>query len=284
MEEEQQQKKSIYEDIPESRPVVLYVRGRYNRNQGTNIFVVGGVGLGKSSQCQRLGELIQQDNLEKNLKIWIVNSFEELCLAVQQAKPGDIIIIEEVSVLFSSRRSMSGDNVGMGFVYDTIRSKRLCLISNCPVWNSVDSHMRSMGNVLIVAFHIDREEGVVLSKLYKLDPNPVSGRIYTPRMKYKGELVDYIYTRMPNLDIWKEYELTKKEKFDELIQEQLFKARKRKEKAKSERKLDKEEIIEDVRQNINKSSIELAKSNDVSERTIQRIRRDLGGKPKTTKK
>ncbi len=216
-----------YDKMKEADVVVRYIKSRFVRGKGTNIFIIGLSGTGKSSASQRIGELVIEARPKENLKMFIVDSLLKLIEAVKQTKLGDIIVIEEVSVLFPSRRAMGGENVAVGKIFDTIRKKKVCLISNCPLWHSVDKHMRSMGDIMIQTLNINRRKGVVISKFFRLQTHPATSKTYTHTMTRDGFDVALMITRMPNLVRWNEYEADKdkfiEEMYEELKQKQLKK-------------------------------------------------------------
>lgn len=226
--------KKTFDNVPEADIVVNYISSRFKKGLGTTIYIIGLSGTGKSSSSQRIGELLIETRPEENLKMFIVDSLLELIEAIQQSKQGDIIIIEEVSVLFPSRRAMGSENLAIGKILDTIRKKRLCLISNAPIWTSIDKHMRSMGHVLIQTLNILKGQEVVISKFYRLQTNPASGKTYTHTMTRKGKDVQLMITRMPNTDRWSKYESKKDAFMDELYQDLKHKQIKKKEKKDKE--------------------------------------------------
>jgi len=219
-----------FDEMPEADVVVNGVNTRLKKGLNTNIFIIGLSGTGKSSTSLRLGELISQSR-KKEPSITVVDNLKELVGTVRKSRVGDVIIIEEVSVLFSSRRAMTGSNVNIGRVLDTCRKKELTIISNAPIWKSIDSHMRSMGHVMIETLRINKSEGVVVSKFFKLQTNPGSGKTYTHTMTRDGAEVARMFTRMPSKERWDEYE-SKKDKFmddlyKDLENEELAKERKK---------------------------------------------------------
>lgn len=206
-----------YSKIPESDVIVDRIIERFNKGLNTNLYIIGLSGTGKSSTSIRLGELIDIE-FKKNLKISIVDSLLELIRAIRNSKEGDIIIIEEVSVLFPSRRAMAADNVSIGKVLDTCRKKRLIIISNAPIWGSIDSHMRAMGHFLIETLRINKTQNVVVSKFHRLQTNPLSGKTYRHTLQRGGRDVSRMFTKMPSKEKWDSYEQQKDIFMDELYQ------------------------------------------------------------------
>ena len=207
-----------FSQLPESDVIVNEVMSRFNKGLGTNIFVIGLSGTGKSSTCIRETELIQEAHAKegRKIKITIVDDLVSLIEAVRNSNLGDAIIPEEASVLFPSRRSMSGENVAVNKIFDTVRKKQLVIIANAPILGSIDSHMRALGHIMIETLRIYKTQKVVVSKTLKMQTNPRSGKTYFHRFQRKGREVHRIYTRMPNLELWKKYEKDKDTFMDEL--------------------------------------------------------------------
>lgn len=218
-----------YSTIPECDVVVKYINKRYKTGLNTNIYVIGLSGTGKSSTSQRLSEKIIEDR-EKDYEVRIVDSFLHLLKAVITSKSGDIIIIEEVSVLFPSKRAMAEENVNVGKVLDTCRKRNLCIISNAPLWPSIDSHMRAMGHILIETLKIVMKHQIVVSKFHRLQTNPLTGKTYRHTMQRSGRDINRLFTKKPNEEKWEEYETNKDKFMDELYKQMEFKQKKKKEK------------------------------------------------------
>ncbi len=154
----------------------------------------------------------------------MVDSHLGLVEFVKNAKMGDDCILEEISVLYPSRRSMSNDSVGVSQIFDIIRKKRLVIYANTPMALAADKNIRSSANAMVQTYKIIKQEQVVLSRFWKLQPNFLSGKIYMHGFKKRGKKVDFMYTKMPDKDSWKEYELRKDNFIDETYDKLLRKA------------------------------------------------------------
>jgi len=206
-----------FSKIPESDVVIQFVNRRlYKKGLGSNIFIIGTPGSGKSSQSLRLAEIIKKERDQVNLedgkrecKIFLVDTLLDLIKAMRESISGDLIIIEEASVLFPSRRAMSKENVAIGRILDTCRKKELTLISNAPVWTSIESSMRVHGNLLIESLGVLKSERVVVSRIFRLQTNVKMGKTYLHTLEREGRDVERIYTRMPSKKLWEDYEKSK---------------------------------------------------------------------------
>jgi len=222
-----------YSKMPEADVVVNYITARYYKGLYTLVLISGLPGSGKSSSCIRLGELVSEKLLGKNIinADNIIDSLLDLVSFTDKANPNEVNIgiIEEISVLFPSRRAMASDNVAIGKILDTCRKKKIILLANAPIWTSVDSHIRVLGNLYIETLKILKEAKVVICKPLRLQANPSNGKIYWHWLRRKGRKVQRIFTRQPNPETWKEYEERKDKFMEELYDELKFKATKKKE-------------------------------------------------------
>ncbi len=238
------QKEIDYSQLPESDVVVNNVYDRYKKGLYTLILITGLPGTGKSScsirQCELISNKIHGKNEIKSSDI--VDSFLSFLKRLRQVKkPGECIDIEEVSVLFPSRRAMASDNVEIGRVLDTCRKKQVILIANAPIFPSIDSHIRAMAHILIQTEKINKTQEVVISRVWRIQTNPHSGKIYRHTLKRNGRDVNMIITKKPNSKVWEEYEDNKDKFLDELYKNLEHSAKKKKE--KQEKEINKGKII-----------------------------------------
>jgi len=207
-------------ESPESDLIVNYIMSRYNKGLYTLVLTAGLPGTGKSSVGQRLKQLLHEQMGGESKVEHIVDNLLDLVKFVKNASPDkeepDICVVEEISVLFPSRRAMSGDNVDIARILDTCRKKKVILIANAPLWNSVDSHIRAMANVFLQTIRIYRDVEIVYCKCYKLQTNPQSGKTYTHSFKRDNKDVSRCYFRKPNKELWEQYE-NRKDSFLDMI-------------------------------------------------------------------
>lgn len=279
-----------FSELPESDLVVARINKRFKQGLGTNIYVIGLSGTGKSSTSQRISELVKESRDNKP-NTFLVDSLLDLLKAIRATHIGDIIIIEEVSVLFSSRRSMAGENVAVSKIFDTIRKRQLTIISNAPLWNSIDSHMRAMAHLLIETLKINKTQKVVISKFHELQTNPSSGKTYRHTMRREGFDVSRMFTNMPDLDRWDEYERNKEKFMRELYRDLEHKEKQKKEKKMKEmdvkpkiKELTDQELY--VHQHVNflkEKKCEVAKQLNVSSPRITEILKNINKKTEIPK-
>ena len=220
-----------YSKLPEADVVVKYITSRYKKGLYTLVLYAGLPGSGKSSSCIRLAELVSLKLTGENkiTSLNIIDSLLDLVAFVGKAREDEvnICIVEEVSVLFPSRRAMAQDNVAIGKILDTCRKKKVILLANAPIWTSIDSHMRVLGNIYIETLKIVKAYKIVVCKPLRLQANPSNGKVYWHWLRRKGKKVHRIFTRQPNAQTWKDYE-TRKDKFmNDLYDELKFRANKK---------------------------------------------------------
>lgn len=215
-------KRLDFKNMEESTVIIDHVMTRYRSGLYTFILTTGLPGTGKSSKQQRLGELILARLKRRELKVDdIVDSLLEFVRRLRKVRrPGEVIVIEEMSVLFPSRRAMSRDNVDIARILDTVRKKQVILLANAPLYNAIDSHVRAMANVLTETLKINKTKKVVIYKGWRLQTNPGSGKTYRHTFQRGGRDVKRMFTRQPNKEVWIMYEY-KKDKFMDKIYERI---------------------------------------------------------------
>ena len=118
-----------YKELPEADVIINYIKRRRKRGLYTLILTTGLPGTGKSSIDIRLAELISLELTGKNI-ITEVNIIDDVLALIKFLKNANekevsIGVIEEISVLFPSRRAMSHDNVVVGKLLDTAKALRM---------------------------------------------------------------------------------------------------------------------------------------------------------------
>jgi nucleoside-triphosphatase THEP1 len=197
---------------PESDLIINHIAYRKRKGLYSLVLINGMPGTGKSSTCQRLAELVSIKLYGENkiTKHNFVDSLLKLLEAIQNPqKNNKIIIIEEVSVLFSSRRSMSGENVSIGKILDTARKKELIIFANAPVFPTIDTNIRSMCNILLQTLKVIKTSGIVVSKAWRVQTDPHTGKSYRHRFIRGDKDVSLFYTKRGNKQVWQDYEETK---------------------------------------------------------------------------
>lgn len=217
---------------PEADLLINHIVDRRRKGLYNLILVHGLPGTGKSSTCFRVVELVRDKYKDTEVLFRIIKSELDLVKFALDSKEDWICIgiVEETSVLFPSRRAMAGANVNAMAILDTIRKKKAIILANAPLWTSVDSHIRLMANAYVETMKIYKQVGVVISKFFRLQTNVMQGKTYFHAFQRDEKEVNRMYTKMPNLDAWKQYEIEKDEFMENLYTKIKKKAEKREEK------------------------------------------------------
>ena len=209
-----------WDKYEEGGAIIKYIRGRYKKGILSVVLVFGAAGVGKSWLSMRLGEKLSEKikcNFDSSN---IVDNLRDVIGFVRN-NSNSILIIEESSILFPSRRSMGNENVYFNKILDSCRKKRIILIMNYPVLNSIDSHILKMSCLSIEAKRIYVGDGVIKCRPLKLQTNFSSGKIYRHYLiDGVGDEVNQSYFRKPSDGLTKPYEKDK-DKFLEDLYEDL---------------------------------------------------------------
>jgi len=264
-----------------------FVYKRKKKGLYTLVFVAGLPGSGKSYSCIRLGEIITKmltgENKFKHHNVF--DNFVNLVQFVKGANPNEVNVgvIEEASVLFPSRRAMARENVDVNRVLDTARKKQVVLLANAPLWPSIDSHMRSLGNFYLETLAINKRDNKVIAKPLILQTNPRSGKTYYHRPTVNGREVHRTWIGKPDEAIIEKYEDRKNKFLDKIYEKAIYrKQKKNKELQKEMEKLrnqekgihnelteKQKEVLELWRRGITKQK-EVAKRAEVTQSSISR--------------
>jgi hypothetical protein len=212
-------KQEIIEKIPEAGAILQFVLARHRKGVLNVIKVIGLSGTGKSYASLRIAELLSKE-IDGEINITVANTVDnllDLIRFIKKAdKPGRIVIIEEAEVLFPSRRAMSGDNIDIIKIFDTIRKKKMIVILNYPLNKSIDGHIEALCNLQLETMSLNKSTGICILKPMILQTNPATGKTYLHRLKNNGNSVHRAYTLTPTEKLCNEYEAKKNKFIDEL--------------------------------------------------------------------
>jgi len=212
-----------YDELPEADVIINYIKNRKKKGLYTLTLTTGLPGTGKSSIDMRLAELTSIELAGKNIitEANVIDDILGLIKFIKDANENEVCIgiIEEISVLFPSKRAMSHDNVVVGKLLDTARKKQIILFANAPIFPSIDKHMRSLGNIYVETLRINRTAKVVIAKALRMQTNPGSGKTYFHWLKRSRKEVHRIFVRKPSSEVWKSYEVRKDRFLDELYED-----------------------------------------------------------------
>jgi|SRR6056297_1282672 len=238
----------IKEKIPEGRGIINSIIHRWKNGKLVVVAVNGDPGTGKSWLCMRAAELIyERIGYGKLENKHVIKSDIELLERLLNSERGTVLIIEEASVLFNSRRATSGENVTFSAILDTCRKKGIILFMNFPFSDMLDKHGRNMTSHSIEAKSLHKEAGMCLCRVLKHQYNDKIKKMYRKYLKVKvGNKtikVSKVWFGPPeNKEVTEQYEINKDAFLKELYEERLYAAEKKKKKKEVEsQKKDKSE-------------------------------------------
>lgn len=198
-----------FSKIKEAGIIRTQILHQQRRGRMNVIHVIGLPGTGKSWACLRLAELLSDDLHGQNdiTARNVVNSLLGLLKFIRAIKKdGEIVICEEIGVWLSSRRSMAAENVDAGYVWDTLRKKRVIVIANNPIGKDVDKKLVSLSSLSIQTLSLNKKEGVCILKPLRLQTNPSSGKTYLHRLLDNGAEVHRCWVGKPQKELTDAYE------------------------------------------------------------------------------
>lgn len=223
-----------FSKLEESEAIISHIHNRYRKGLLTVVKVIGLPGMGKSYCCMRLAELISirihGENIMK--REYIADSLLDIIKILRSTKKrGMPLVVEEISVLFPSRRHMTQENVAAGKIWDTMRKKGMVVIMNCPLSKDVDKKITALSNIQIETLRVNKRKGICVIKPMRLQANPSTSKIYHHRLIDKhGMEVHRSFVRKPSDKLCEEYEKMKDSFLDE-----LYKSLQSKEEQKAEK-------------------------------------------------
>lgn len=212
-----------WDKLEEGKTVVSFIKRRWERGQLVLVKLLGLSGMGKSYASIRLGELLAKQIHGDNYKIErrnIIKNLLDLIRFIKNVKHiGEIMVIEEMSVLFPSRRAMSGINVDANAIIDTVRKKGIIMLCNYPLNKTVDSHIEAMCCLQIVTMQLNKALGICIAYPLRLQTNPAIPKTYFHKLlDNEGNEIDYVFFKMPSQELIKPYEQEKDKLMDELYE------------------------------------------------------------------
>lgn len=220
------------EKIPESDVIIRYIVDRFKKGRYTLIALIGDPGSGKTSAGLRLKQLVDEKihGESKLSKDSISTSQVDFFKFVHESKPGDSEVIDEIGVLFPSRRSMSSGNLDAAHVLDTCRKKKLIIFSNAPMYKGIDLSIRGHVRIIIETLKINKKKKIIIFKALKVRTNPLSGKPYYRNFTRGGFDIKRFYVKFVDGKIWEDYENRKDDFMANLYKKAKLQAIKKEEK------------------------------------------------------
>lgn len=205
--------------IKEAGAIRYEILNQQRKGKMNVIHVIGLPGTGKSWACLRIAELLSEDLHGKNeiTAKNIVDSLLGLLKFIRGVKKdGEIVVCEEIGVWLSSRRAMTAENVDAGYVWDTLRKKRIIVICNNPISKDVDKKLIALSSMQIQTLALNKRLGMCLLKALRLQTNPDTAKTYRHRLHYNGYEIHRCWVGKPSKQLTEDYEKAKDTFMDEL--------------------------------------------------------------------
>lgn len=213
--EEKPKKKATPE---ESTLLINWMTNRIRRGLGANMLIIGSPGSAKSYNCLRMAELMYIHHFKEpldNVDFMVDNVADVFRLVRNVKRPGEPLIIEEMSVLAGSRRSMSRSNVAIMQLLDIVRKKQIILMMNAPTIQSIDKHTIRMSHMLLESLRLNKSRGFAVLKPLLLQLGS-QGKTYMHYPVQNERQIQRVVLHKPSEHLCNLYE-TKKEKFQDGI-------------------------------------------------------------------
>jgi hypothetical protein len=213
---------AVEDDGLQLKFLIDYVVKRLKKRLGIIMIYTGGTGLGKSTAGLSFAETWYEYWF--NEKFPISHVTQDLMHAIMKVKdfkrPGEVIIIEEMSTLIGSRESSTQANRVFNQFLDTCRLKQAIIIGNAPHLNSLDKHFRRMCQVQIEMLGINFRKKLVFGQPKWF--NPVQWReepYHNSFFDKDGNIIDYCTFKKPERELMDEYDKFKQVNFERLMEE-----------------------------------------------------------------
>ncbi len=219
--------------IKEAGAIRYEILNHQKKGKMNVLHIIGLPGTGKSWACLRLAELLSEDLHGKNeiTSRNVVDSLLGLLKFIRSVKKdGEIVVCEEIGVWLSSRRAMTAENVDAGYVWDTLRKKRIIVLCNNPISKDVDKKLIALSSMQIQTLALNKKLGMCLLKPLRLQTNPDTAKTYRHRLHYKGFEIHRCWIGKPSKKLTDDYETGKDTFMDELYERLERKHEQKKEK------------------------------------------------------
>jgi ABC-type dipeptide/oligopeptide/nickel transport system ATPase component len=262
--------------------IIQDIRNRlihYNKNW--LCMIIGETGSGKSYCALRIAELINPDFPKDASKVYF--SVKELIEDMQAGvlKKGDVAILDETGVSFSSRKWWSVENRNFGFLLQAVRHRNFAIIFCLPSSTMMDKAGRLLMHTVIQTQYIDRHKKVVITKWKNSRWDDIMGKMWYQYVRVKtpdGRIVRV--TKMaihrPSEDLVDNYEAKKKAFTQALMDTAKEKIGQSEEDERLSRNkvYIKQAVISDIKEGRLRTG-EIAKKNNTSSVYVSMIRRKM---------
>jgi hypothetical protein len=183
----------------------------YKKNANFILLVTGAPGTGKSYFCMALGRIITRLKFNINNMYFSSRNFMK---DLEKINKGDVIVLEECGVNFSSRKWQSEGNIALGMVLQTIRFKNFGIILNLPNIMFLDVQGRNLLHYHCQMQSINYKTNMSYASIKKIEVDEDKGKIYRkfPRFSINEQVftMKLLGLPKPNENLITQYEERKK--------------------------------------------------------------------------
>ena len=205
--------------VPEAKVILDYLESRIKKRLACNIISTAELGKGKSYSNLRLLQLWYRRWFNEEFPLdHVCETLEEAVELVKNFnRPGEGIIIEEISVLASSRDSLTRTNKLFNKFMDTCRIKQAIIIMNAPFLSFIDKHIILLCQVWMENLGVNFRKNIGIAKTFILQSSQYKKEPYKHKfIDDEGEEVALVYFRKPENGLAEGYDKFKDESGEKL--------------------------------------------------------------------
>lgn len=148
---------------------------------------------------------------------------ENICFSpihfMQQINKGskrEVLLMDEAGIGINARQAMSRFNIIFGSLMQSVRFRNNVIIFTVPDMNFVDKQVRGLMHFILRSHSINHSKKRSQFRIYMVEKNPLSGKIYYKRPILKGhKRINFVQFALPGKKLIEEYEKVKKEGFED---------------------------------------------------------------------
>jgi len=260
--------------------LVNYMHSRIRKNKNFLQAVCGHTGSGKSYWAVGIGAVAHKamTGLDFNIDQCVFSGKELMALIRSNVyPPGSVFIWDEIGVGLSAREWHSVGNKMIGFLLQTFRHRNYVVLFTTPDYSFIDSQARKMIHSYAEMATIDRIANRGIAKVYMMQTNKRSGKVYYKylRVKLGNQMVKIARIGVPLLPqpLRDEYENKKTDFTDKLnrrIEKELDKINPDEDKVKPLTEIQ-QRVVNYHEQGY--SVLQTAKQMDIDQSTVSHYRR-----------
>jgi len=269
-----------FEDVKHENPLVQHIQKRlWKQNKNWLGIITGQTGSGKSWSALSLAEKIDPDFDTSKVVLRPEKFLENV--ANREWGQGDVVIFDEAGAGMSAKAHMTKKNRIIDQVLQTFRRQNIAVIFTVPSKANVDKSVRRLLHTYIETKSIDYINEQNLLKWMKMDYNQKTDKIYYkyPRRKLENGAMEKLKTirvSKPSQDLVDAYE-KKRTRFQDMKNKEFYDEIKAQveESKNSSSKSKKEKIMEEIEDQDDPSTKELAKKYDTDQSYVSQVKKQV---------